>query len=532
MTNPIDIRPEHLAIVKQILADTLPPESKCWVFGSRAKWTAKDSSDLDLAIDAGKALTKQQSFTLSDALEESDLPYKVDVVDLHNVSESFRAVIERDKVPLPDSAPLSAFVDQKRGITYGVVQPGQPDPSGVPIIRVNNIRHGRISSADVMRISPEIEKKYQRTRLQGGEVLLTLVGTLGEVAIAGNELKGWNVARAVAVIPPAKNVSAKWLHICLSSAEAQHKMRSRATTTVQATLNLRDVAELPIYIPARKTQDYIEKAVSAIDEKMELNRRMNTTLEAMARALFKSWFVDFIPVRAKMEGRAPDGLSADIAALFPDTLVSSPLGEIPKGWEVKTLAEIVELNPSERIPKDSVAPYLDMAALPTAGFFPEEPRPRKVSSGSRFKNGDTLLARITPCLENGKTAYVTELEEQQIGWGSTEFIVMRPKAPCPPEYGYLLARDENFRTFAIQSMTGSSGRQRVPVEALGRYEIVTPSAPLMEKFAIFVQPMFEKSIAAMRENQTLSQLRDTLLPKLISGQLRVDNIHHSIKEAI
>lgn len=297
-------------------------------------------------------------------------------------------------------------------------------------------------------------------------------------------------------------------------------------------VNRNDLHLLPAIIPPLSEQQAIAEVLSALDEKIELNRRMNATLEAMARALFKSWFVDFIPVRAKMEGRTPDGLSADIAAMFPDTLVDSPLGEIPKGWAVKTLADIVQLNPSERIPKDSVAPYLDMAALPTAGFFPEEPRPRKVSSGSRFKNGDTLLARITPCLENGKTAYITELEEQQIGWGSTEFIVMRPKAPCPPEYGYLLARDENFRTFAIQSMTGSSGRQRVPVEALGRYEIVTPSAPLMEKFAIFVQPMFEKSIAAMRENQTLSQLRDTLLPKLISGHLRVTDATSSIKEAV
>lgn len=403
--------------------------------------------------------------------------------------------------------------------------------SGIPLVTAKIVKGGRILPVSEYIAEEDYDSWMQRGLPKKGDIVLTTEAPLGEIA----QLDGRKVALAQRLITLRGNpdiLDNNYLKFLLLSAPMQEQLQARASGTTVVGIKQSELRKIVLPLPPLPEQQAIAGVLSALDKKIELNRRMNATLEVMARALFKSWFVDFIPVRAKMEGRALDGLSADIAALFPDTLVDSPLGEIPKGWEVKTLAEIVALNPSERIPKDSVAPYLDMAALPTTGFFSEEPRPRKVSSGSRFKNGDTLLARITPCLENGKTAYVTELEEQQIGWGSTEFIVMRPKAPCPAEYGYLLARDENFRTFAIQSMTGSSGRQRVPVEALGRYEIVMPPASLMEQFGVFVRPLFKKSIAAMRENQTLSQLRDTLLPKLISGHLRVTDTASSIKEVV
>ena len=177
---------------------------------------------------------------------------------------------------------------------------------------------------------------------------------------------------------------------------------------------------------------------------------MNETLEAMARALFKSWFVYFEPVRAKMEGRwrrgeSLLGLPADLYDLFADRLVDSELGEVPEGWEVKALGKLVELNPREPMKRGTVAPYLDMAALATSGPSPDKAVLREFKSGTRFRNGDTLLARITPCLENGKTAFVQSLPGGTVGWGSTEFIVMRAIPPVPPEYTYLLARDAGFR---------------------------------------------------------------------------------------
>ncbi|MBK7977449.1 MAG: restriction endonuclease subunit S [Deltaproteobacteria bacterium] len=179
-------------------------------------------------------------------------------------------------------------------------------------------------------------RQPSRTRLQGGELLLTLVGTVGETAIVPDALRGWNTARAVGVIPVREDVGAYWIRLALQSSEARQVIDSRLNTTVQATLNLGDVAKLPIVLPPRSERERITQILGTLDDKIELNRRMNETLEAMARALFKSWFVDFDPVRAKAEGRDL-GLPKHLADLFPDSFVDSELGEIPKGWSVRSL---------------------------------------------------------------------------------------------------------------------------------------------------------------------------------------------------
>jgi type I restriction enzyme S subunit len=183
--------------------------------------------------------------------------------------------------------PLDNFVDNGRGISYGIVQPGQNVDVGISVVRVNNIRHGRIETRDILRVSPAIEANHQRTRLHGGEVLLSLVGTLGECAVVPLHLAGWNVARAVAVIPLADNVDSRWISICLQSAPVQHLMRSWATTTVQATLNLRDVRRLPILFPPRPIMAAIVEVVGALDDKIESNRRTSRMLERMTRTIFR-----------------------------------------------------------------------------------------------------------------------------------------------------------------------------------------------------------------------------------------------------
>ena len=248
---------------------------------------------------------------------------------------------------------------------------------------------------------------------------------------------------------------------------------------------------------------------------------MNETLEEMARALFKSWFVDFDPVRAKMEGRDP-GLPKHLADLFPDRLVDSELGPIPEGWEVKALEQFIELNPRESIKRGTLAPYLNMAALPTSGPNPDDAVLREFTSGTRFRNGDTLFARITPCLENGKTTFVQVLPKDIVGWGSTEFIVMRAIPPVTSVYPYLLARDPAFRTHAIQSMTGTSGRQRARTEALAPYQVAFPTTEVWTVFALIIEPLFSKIHVNSKESRTLAALRDALLSKLISGNMRVN----------
>ena len=253
---------------------------------------------------------------------------------------------------------------------------------------------------------------------------------------------------------------------------------------------------------------------------------MNETLEAMARALFKSWFVDFDSVRAKTGGRwrrseSLPGLPAHLYDLFPDRLVDSEMGEIPEGWGVKALGELVKLNPTEPMKRGSLAPYLDMAALPTSGSSPENAELRGFKSGTRFRNGDTLLARITPCLENGKTAFVQSLATGTVGWGSTEFIVMRAIPPVPPEYTYLLARDAAFREHAIQSMTGTSGRQRVQVDALAPYALPNPPTEIWNEFSALISPVFAQIEFNRQESLALAAQRDTLLPGLVSGEVRM-----------
>ena len=279
-------------------------------------------------------------------------------------------------------------------------------------------------------------------------------------------------------------------------------------------------------MPPLAEQRAIAHVLGTLDDKIELNRQMNETLEEMARALFKSWFVDFEPVRAKMEGRwrpgeSLPGLPAEHYDLFPDRLVPSELGDIPEGWVVKALEKIVELNPRESMKRGTVAPYLSMASLPMSGPCSDEAVPRAFKSGTRFRNGDTLFARITPCLENGKTALVQSLPKGKIGWGSTEFIVMRAIPPVPDEYPYLLAREEAFRDHAIQSMTGTSGRQRAQVDALAAYALLSPHAEAWNEFRALVSPLFAQIEFNRRELLALAANRDALLPWLVSGDVRV-----------
>ena len=264
----------------------------------------------------------------------------------------------------------------------------------------------------------------------------------------------------------------------------------------------------------------IAHILGTLDDKIELNRRMNATLEAMARALFKSWFVDFDPVRAKAAGRDP-GLPAEIAALFPAALVESALGMVPEGWGVKLLPDVIRVNPTRSLGKNADAPYVEMARLDTGSARINGWVMRQPGSGSRFANGDTLLARITPCLENGKTAFVDFLEPDQIGWGSTEFIVLRSGDGLPAAYTYFLARTDQFRAFAIANMTGTSGRQRVPNDSFSNYSVVMPPQPLADEFGHFADLALEKMKANDEQSATLAALRDTLLPRLLSGEVRV-----------
>lgn len=213
-----------------------------------------------------------------------------------------------------------------------------------------------------------------------------------------------------------------------------------ARGTTHQTIYYPEAKAFHVCLPPLPEQKAIARILGTLDDKIELNRRMNATLEAMARALFQSWFVDFDPVHANAAGRPPGRMNEKTASLFPAAFQDSALGEIPAGWTARPLSEVIEVNPRRMLSKGALAPYLDMKNLPTQGHSADEVVDREFGSGTKFKNGDTLLARITPCLENGKTGFVDFLQDGQVGWGSTEYIVLAPNPPLPPEFGYLLAR--------------------------------------------------------------------------------------------
>lgn len=294
-----------------------------------------------------------------------------------------------------------------------------------------------------------------------------------------------------------------------------------ATGGAQRNLSGNLIRNFAIKVPPLDEQKAIAQILSSLDDKIELNQQMNRTLEAIARALFKSWFIDFDPVRAKLDGRQPAGMDAETAALFPAEFEDSAIGQIPKGWKAVPLPEAIEVNPTRSLPKGKLAPYLDMQNMLTQGHRPNGWIYREFGSGTKFMQGDTLLARITPCLENGKTAFVDFLPDQEVGWGSTEYIIFRPKAPLPVEFGYFLARSDELRTHAIQNMTGSSGRQRAPANCFSSYFLAVPSEPVAQKFGDAVVPSMRLIKAYSEQNTTLTSIRDALLLKLLSGEVCV-----------
>lgn len=423
--------------------------------------------------------------------------------------------------PLEDC--MSAIIDY-RGKTPNKTA------SGVPLITAKVVKGGKILPTEEFIAEEDFDSWMRRGMPVAGDIVMTTEAPLGEIAQLGSERIAL-AQRLITLRGKAGLLDNTFLKFLMQSTDVQEQLHARSTGTTVLGIKQSELRKVRLTLPPITEQRAIAHILGTLDDKIELNRRMNETQEDMVRALFKAWFVDFEPVRAKAEGR-DTGLPKEIADLFPNSLENSEIGEVPKGWRVLPLPKLIDVNPTRVLRKGEVAPYLDMANMPTRGHTPDEVVERPFGSGMRFVNGDTLVARITPCLENGKTAYVDFLEGGQVGWGSTEYIVLRPKPPFPEEFAYCLARSDGFREFAIQSMTGSSGRQRVPAESLSHYLLVSPPKQVAEYFGSYVRPLFARISAGAREACTLAGLRNALLPKLISGELRVKKAERLAKEVV
>ena len=532
------------------------PGTEAWVYGSRAKWTSRPQSDLDLVVFATPQQRRRVG-NLREAFEESNLPFRVDLFVWDEVPETFREQIEAERVVLvegrsQDAASQQLFDTLPDGwecTTLGIacataggnIQTGPFGsqlhasdyvPSGIPSIMPQNIGDNRILADGIARITPDDASRLSRYLVREGDIVYSRRGDVKRRALVRSAEDGWLCGTGCLRIRLGKNgADSRYASYYLGHPDVQDWIVRHAHGATMPNLNTSILSDCPFVIPSKPEQRAIAQILGTLDDKIELNRRTSETLEAIARALFKDWFVDFGPVRAKVEGR-DSSLPLPLAALFSAHLVHSELNEIPEGWRLSSLPEVIEVNPARSLRKGEVAPYLDMANMPTQGHTPGCVVDRPFSSGMRFVSGDTLVARITPCLENGKVAFVDFLKDGQMGWGSTEYIVLRPKQPLPAEFAYCLARSVEFREFAVQSMTGSSGRQRVPAQALGHFRLAVCPEPISDAFGRVVRPMFVRASEAAAEARTLAALRDSLLPKLISGELRIQDGKQLIEKAV
>ena len=369
---------------------------------------------------------------------------------------------------------------------------------GIPVVRGVNIWSGRSLVGDWVFVSEEFARQIPNCIAWPGDLVLPHRGSIGEVALIGPEHEKVVLSSSMMKFRPnAERADSEFVYYFLKSEAGRNEILRFASQVGTPGIGqpLTSLRQVRIPLPPLVTQRAIGRTLSTLDDKIELNRRMNETLEAMAQAIFRDWFVDFGPTRRKLAGitdpvEIMGGLlqngarAAELAAQFPDALGDNGL---PQGWQPATVAELFDVNPTEALKRGTLAPYTDMAALPTSGSTADAPIEREFGSGMRFRNGDALLARITPCLENGKAAFVDFLpDDQTVGWGSTEFVVFRARHPVPKPMAYLLVRHPEFRSLAIQSMTGTSGRQRAQSDTLCSFDLPLPTTEVFEQFGELV----------------------------------------------
>ena len=517
----IDIAPHHLDTVKEILGKHV---SDCEVraYGSRVTWTASEYSDLDLVVVGDSALAQGTLPRLKEAFDESNLPMSVDVLDWHRIPGGFRNVIEADQVVLvkPERSPLPSPDRSKKSATQRQHRWPECTWGELATLECGKPLRGYRTAQGPYRVfgtnGPIGWTSKPLCKIPG-----VIVGRKGAYRGIHYSHRPFAVIDTAFYLDLKPFVDPRWAYYELLT----HDINSLDSGSAIPSTSRDAFYSLPVHLPPLSEQRETAHILGTLDDKIRMNRRLNKTMDAMMRALFESWFVDFDPLRTTIsDGRSR--IPKDVADLFPRRLVGSPIGDIPKGWDLVNLEEVITFNPPIRLPKGSISPYLPMVNMPTEGHIPEAVLHRPYRSGAKFTNGDTLLARITPCLENGKTAFVDFLDPGGVGWGSTEYIVMRPRASLPAAFAYCLARTIRFRRFAIQNMAGTSGRQRVSWHALSRFPVVKPPEQIAEVFSTFAGRFLKAAKKRAREAEKLASVRDGLLPQLVKCGLDGQRTSH------
>ena len=540
----IDITAEQRTIVLQLLKRHLP-NTTAWIYGSRAKWTSRPQSDLDLVVFATPEQNGRVS-NLRQAFEESNLPFRVDLFVWDAVPEQFRKHIKRDHEVLVEREERDA-TGEWRETVYGrfssdfvedclvnlcdPINGVQTGPFGsqlhkkdyvsvgTPIITVEHLGDNRILHEDVPRVSDHDRERLSKYILHDGDVVFSRVGSVDRRALVKEAERGWLFSgRCLRVRPDPNKIDSGYLSYFFGLPSFKEHIRAIAVGATMPSLNTQILSDIAVPHPrSLNEQRAIAHILGTLDDKIELNRRMNATLEALARALFTSWFVDFDPVRAKMESR-DTGLPKDIADLFPDRLVDSELGEIPEGWRVGHVEDGFEIIMGQSPPGHT---YNDTGdGLPffqgRSDFGFRYPKNRKFCTApNRIAQPWDMIVSIRAPVGDINMAW----EPCCIGRG---VAALRPRSGAV-SFGYCTAQtlQPHMREYEhTGTVFGAINRKQ-----LARLPLQQPAADVVRAFEDLVHPWDQTIRLRTAQGDTLTALRDALLPKLVSGELRTQAIH-------
>ncbi len=533
------------------------PGVEVWAYGSRVNGESHDGSDLDLVL-RGSALEALDGgfYDLLEAIEKSNIPFLVQVHDWAMLPESFHREIKRDYVVVQLGAAkgarsdAAAWVEATVGeLSYRVTKGTTPTTvgghfvsEGISFVKAESIRDdGRFDATKFAYIDDETNQLLARSVLQQDDVLFTIAGTIGRVAWVQKDILPANTNQAVAIVRPNQAlVNPRFLYYVLRDDVRTKRAFTRVVQSVQANFSLSELSSLEIPLPPLPEQRAIAHILGTLDDKIELNRRMNETLEAMARALFKSWFVDFDPVRAKMEGRLsalPDGeaggqtgwrrgeslpgLPAYLYDLFPDRLVDSELGEIPEGWGVGVLDDVIELL-SGGTPKTSVPgywggdiPWYTAKDAPNGSdVFVLDTERTITQSGVENSATRTLAAGTTVITARGTVGRLAclgvPMAMNQTCYG------IRGAHGYPDFFTYW-----NLKTAVDELQTRTHGTifDTITRQTFTLVEMALAPINLALVFEAMVEPVMAHILNNLRESRTLGAQRDALLPGLMSGEV-------------
>ena len=418
----------------------------------------------------------------------------------------------------PDEWQLRSIEDSMKAIIDYRGKTPRKTLSGIPLMTAKIVKDGRIITPNEFIAIEGYDSWMNRGLPEQGDILMTTEAPLGEIA----QLDSRKVAlgqRLITLRGKPELLNNTYLKFAMQAAFVQNQLKARATGTTVLGISQRELRKVEIPLPSLQEQRRIAHILGTLDEKIELNRQMNETLEAMARAIFKSWFVNFDPVKAKMEGHKPPCMDTETAALFPSAFQDSPLGEIPKGWKVGTLGEI-----AKNVRRSVKASEIDSSEC----FIGLEHMPRRnialsqwqidaeiASNKYRFRKGEILFGKLNPHFHKVGIAPID-------GVCSTDILVIQPI-----EVGWFgvvlgLVSSDNFVAYTTACSKGTT-LPRTNWNDMSRYEIVLPKVEIAQKYTEFIRSIIKRIIKNIHQSRTLSQIRDTLLPKLLSGEIRVDD---------